>query len=354
MNKPHLMTAMSERLLSLESARGVAALLVVLFHATEIMSSAKYYSYEAFDGFFRFGYAGVDFFFVLSGFIILYVHFDDIGNVNSVSNFLRKRLIRIYPIYWVVTLIVVCVIFMMPLFTSEIDTIHIIKSIFLIPQDRLPIVGVGWTLIYEVFFYLLFSILIICPTLGWTIIVTVVLAIISSGLMGMHLDDENWSFSLSFLLNLHHLEFFLGMLIGFFIRSGWKMKYSWTVFYIAVASLLLTGIINTGNTNSDLFTLIYAIISGVIILCLASSELTGRIYIPDWMTFLGAASYSTYLVHYLALSVLAKLTMLGGIESLLPLWMIFTLLVLMAVIAGSCFHLLVEKPLLLSLRKRFV
>lgn len=71
------------RLSSIESARGIAAFMVVLFHTTGIMNLPKYFSVMPLGGVFGFGHAGVDFFFVLSGFIILFIHYDDIGKKTS-------------------------------------------------------------------------------------------------------------------------------------------------------------------------------------------------------------------------------------------------------------------------------
>ena len=68
------------RLLGIQAGRGFAALLVVFYHATKMISLPQYAGHEPLHGFFQFGHAGVDFFFVLSGFIIMYVHYDDVDS----------------------------------------------------------------------------------------------------------------------------------------------------------------------------------------------------------------------------------------------------------------------------------
>src|SRR4051812_16613211 len=88
---------------TLQAYRGLAALLVVFSHAQNIY--AKYGPSPGWPVLFQFGSAGVQFFFVLSGFIMLWVHAADIGRPAAAGKYFHKRFIRIYPIYWVATLI---------------------------------------------------------------------------------------------------------------------------------------------------------------------------------------------------------------------------------------------------------
>ena len=89
-----------------------AAVLVVLDHATITLGMTRYFDMVLFDGLFGSGRYGVDFFFVLSGFIICYAHWDDIASnsINSaprVIRFAKRRFVRIYPTYWLVFLITI-------------------------------------------------------------------------------------------------------------------------------------------------------------------------------------------------------------------------------------------------------
>ena len=107
---------------------------------------------------FEFGIWGVDIFFVISGFIMMYV------TENNEKFFLLKRIFRIVPLYWILTLGV----FVLAIFIPEVlnnttaNTAHLIKSLFFIPFDKngtghFPILFLGWTLNFEVIFYFLFS-----------------------------------------------------------------------------------------------------------------------------------------------------------------------------------------------------
>src|SRR5580692_2096905 len=95
------------RLLGIQLARGAAAVLVVLYHAGRGLALPQYLGHVPLGGLFNFGHAGIDFFFVLSGFIIFTVHHGDIGRPSALPRYVWRRLARIYPIYWVVTAIVI-------------------------------------------------------------------------------------------------------------------------------------------------------------------------------------------------------------------------------------------------------
>jgi peptidoglycan/LPS O-acetylase OafA/YrhL len=103
------------KLLGIEAVRGVAALLVVLFHAGRLLSGPKDYGSLPLGGVFDFGRAGVDVFFVLSGFIISFIHARDVTSDagprrRRLATFARKRLLRIYPSYWICSLILLAIL----------------------------------------------------------------------------------------------------------------------------------------------------------------------------------------------------------------------------------------------------
>src|SRR4028118_1043167 len=139
----------------LQVYRGIAAVLVVMIHLTEI--STGILNQVTFFNLFQAGWSGVDYFFVLSGFIMVYVHRSAIGKKDQLKSFLVKRAVRIYPIYWIITLTVWCLFLVIPAFANNQDLSlgYVIRSLLLIPQKNPPILEVGWTLIYAINFYLL-------------------------------------------------------------------------------------------------------------------------------------------------------------------------------------------------------
>lgn len=135
------------KLASIELLRFIAANLIILFHYVG----------------FRQGFIGVDIFFIISGFVITY------ATESNSKNFFIRRLIRIIPLYWSLTILFVLVLIFLPkLFNqSYFNIIFLIKSLLFIPFENnnigpglghSPYIFLGWTLNYEIFFYLLFQI----------------------------------------------------------------------------------------------------------------------------------------------------------------------------------------------------
>src|SRR4051794_11170095 len=87
----------------LQASRALAATSVAAFHLSVDMGLERYGGDAAFREFTRHGFRGVDFFFVLSGFIILFAHAGDIGKPQAWAEYLYRRWVRVFPIYWLYT-----------------------------------------------------------------------------------------------------------------------------------------------------------------------------------------------------------------------------------------------------------
>src|SRR5947209_3437989 len=141
---------MNKQFDSLQVGRGFAALIVILFHARLI--ATKIAPLSRFEQIFSFGSSGVDFFFVLSGFLICYVHLNDIGHPTSLWRYVRKRFTRIYPPYWVLCGLLAPWYLLIPSLVAHQGARGwpvILKSLALLPQNGTRIVGVTWSLEYE-------------------------------------------------------------------------------------------------------------------------------------------------------------------------------------------------------------
>jgi len=341
----------SGKLLSLEASRGVAAILVVLFHAGAIMNLPKYFGEMPLNGFFSFGYAGVDFFFVLSGFIILYVHYGDIGRKEQLGSYFSKRFVRIYPIHWIVTLIFIAGLLIYPLREMP-DIDKVIRSFLLLPQEGYPLGVVAWTLIHEVSFYLLFGVLIASRAIGSMVLVFWFFSVV----IGVNYIQEDAGYLQKFFFSAHNLEFLLGMGVAWMIRHKsvrqlWRLSGLLGVIIFSFSAWL--------NSNSgispNLLVALYAVGSALIIYALVCGDQTGSLKDPSkWLVFFGAASYSIYLIHFLALSVFIKVLLKLGANDILPLTINYLVLAAFAVAAGSLLHLYVEKPVLVWLRQKML
>jgi peptidoglycan/LPS O-acetylase OafA/YrhL len=329
-------------LTGIEASRGVASILVVLFHATGILNLPKYYGSLPLGGLFLFGYAGVDFFFVLSGFIIMFVHHDDIGDKGKLPIYALKRLLRVYPVYWAVSTLVIFAMLAFPSLGSGTPGAgFLLKSLFLLPQDRMPLVIVAWSLVHEMLFYAVFGLLIWYPRAGM-----VFMGVWSCGIVLRVFSGPEWNYNLRFMFHPHNVEFVLGMLVAALARQRFKVC-SGILVAVGVALFLVLGVGDSRLRDAypDLLFASYALSSCLVIFGLASGELACNFAAPRWLAFLGGASYSIYLVHFLALSLFAKLIFLSGFNRVLPVSSSFFVLVFLATVSGAAFHCYVEIPL---------
>jgi exopolysaccharide production protein ExoZ len=142
--------------------RGFAALYVVIYHVN-----------GDFDlPFFAYGYLGVQLFFVISGFIITYMHGHDRG-LDNLAHFFRRRFTRIYPVYWVALLPVILIFLLLPEkgLAWHREPLNIMRNFLLIQDPNQSILGVAWSLVYEIMFYTLFGLWVIGlgRSVGWLV-----------------------------------------------------------------------------------------------------------------------------------------------------------------------------------------
>lgn len=157
------------QLRSLQQGRGLAAMAVVAFHLSLLLGSSRYLNDAVFLNFTHRGNLGVDFFFVLSGFIIVFAHHKDINQPERAPEYLLKRFTRLFPVYWLYTAIF-CGLVALGFGSASIvpeNFSNWVSTIFLIRLDsfELPITP-AWTLIHELAFYLIFATLILNRTFG--------------------------------------------------------------------------------------------------------------------------------------------------------------------------------------------
>ncbi|WP_339266750.1 acyltransferase [Paenibacillus sp. FSL R5-0470] len=333
------------RLNSLQSMRGIAALTVLFFHATLLFSTLDY---DFFNGVFQQGYAGVDLFFVISGFVIYYIHKIDIGVSKKGKAFFVKRFLRVYPIYWLILVFLIPVYFLIPSFGDEEtrNVGNLIKSVLLIPQppEHMPLT-VAWTLSHEILFYLMFgSLIILKKRASYPIIIAWLFATLILFLVDFA-DGVSFNYWLDFLFNAFNLEFLGGLFAAHLILNN-KNKYG--MYFIIIG--LVYFILSWGNDYYGFLrinrVISYGIPSFLLIYGMVSYEVLKKIRIPKVFVFLGDASYSIYLIHYPLLSVLNKIFLKLNIYTTLG-YLAATLLVILLTIIISCvFHTIIEKPLL--------
>jgi exopolysaccharide production protein ExoZ len=145
----------------IQALRFVAAMLVVLAHSTAMVNERMHLDMFKW----RAGWSGVDIFFVISGFVMAISSGGLMQRTNGWKIFLTRRLIRIVPLYWVATTLKLATIIAMPALAldSPVEVWNTIASYLFIPtfDDKsllsAPLLKVGWTLNYEMFFYAIFT-----------------------------------------------------------------------------------------------------------------------------------------------------------------------------------------------------
>lgn len=336
---------------SLQAGRAVAALLVVLMHCSvSIFALPKYWGTKPFGPVFDFGHAGVEFFFVLSGFIILHVHWQDLGIPARLGDFAYKRFRRIYPIYWVVLALVAAAYFANPAFGKghEREPLTLLSSFLLVhltPGD--PVLPVSWTLFHEILFYVLFGLVIFRYRLGMVVAAAFLVGAVARLALG-HLP-----YPLEFLCSPYNLLFAMGALAAWLCRRD-RMPAPALLVFLGVALFGCTALdeVRLGLLGEDARTLLYGLGSAQALAGAVELERGGRLRVWAWLRLLGDASYAIYLAHFPTQSLMAKVFVATGLREALTPQASFVLLVLLSVAVGLGLHLFVERPLLALLSRR--
>lgn len=323
------------RLRTLDALRGLATLLILLFHATDTFQRDLDQPFLL--NIFSFADAGVEFFFVLSGFTLVWVYIDKLGKGGkgrAWCSFMLKRCLRIYPFYWVVTLCLTALYLLLPSLSTAYKRSFevIVKSLLLMPQPLSPILAVAWFLSYIMLFYAIFGILIafrpktsLPIVTGWLILsIFFNIGVYTTG-WGQQGERSSGYFWLSFLLSLYAIEFAAGGLMAFWLarhrpKQTWKrICLSYGILAFVVFGLIDDYVFNGANTavmqGYEFIT--YGVAAVFLVGSIAASDREvvqlGRqpsgvvkwlLRLPKW---LGAASYATFLTHYPVLSIGIKL-----------------------------------------------
>lgn len=277
---------------NIQALRAFAALNVVLFHTFGQTARVVPGSHlAAFFG--NWGNCGVDIFFVISGFIMIYTQ--DKSPKNSVD-FITNRAKKIIPLYWSVSLFFVALLIAAPAQFNHgvFNWKHTITSLLFLSRTSgydFPVLDPGWTLEYEMFFYILFGLSISIKKIHSFFTVSLILL----------------ASTIFFNLNSIVLEFAFGMLIGLFFLRGWFKQYGLAIFLLGCAGMLLSLFFDIELVRVVKFGLP------------ATFIVLGACYLPQtknaFLIQIGSASYSIYITHAITLPAFYKIIKLSTIPA---------------------------------------
>jgi exopolysaccharide production protein ExoZ len=337
-------------LVGVQILRGLAASAVVAHHALE-QSNGSIGRFSP-DWLTVAGASGVDVFFVISGFIMLYVAFPAGRQSLDAGTFLFRRAMRIYPIYWLCCLAILIISWAGLLHSHKWTALDLVASFLLLPTDN-GLINVAWTLVYEMYFYAIFAATLVFGSMTITA-VAVTATIVGLGFAGHWLTEGSLQ---SFLANPIALEFGMGIWLGFvFVNRRPTAAPKWVP--------LATGLIGT----------CFLLVSPLFIPHANTSGLTGFPRVGAWglpailvvasflapgsirssfgrlLVLIGDASYALYLTHVFVMigyGWLLKTTAVQGLNQLL----VVPAVVALSICLGLFVHLVVERRIQLLVRR---
>ncbi|WP_292422188.1 acyltransferase [Mesorhizobium sp.] len=334
----------NRELYGLQMLRAIAALAVVVRHTLDMSEGSeagRFGPYWVATS----GGAGVDLFFVISGFIMVYVSFPFGRLPDSPKDFIIKRATRIFPLYWICSAAIFAVSAVGFLHNKHIDSYTLLNSVLLLPGDKL--VFVAWTLSYEIYFYVIFSICLALGRMGPTSIAAILLMIVGIAFGGRIQDPTFANFVSSPLI----LEFCFGIVLALLFCAGGKWKVPQALSVIGFAAIIAASIFTMQHDAAPDATrvIMWGIPATLIVAAFLNVE-RPRSKLGRAAVLLGDASYALYLTHIfvmVAYGWLIKSTFVGGVSQV-P----FVLAVIcICIIVGVLTHLLLEKPILDFIRK---
>jgi exopolysaccharide production protein ExoZ len=322
------------KFISIQILRAYAAMLVVIFHSQAIVPQYSHSISKSAELMGSFGTYGVDLFFIISGFVITYTVQK---SHPSAIEFLVKRLIRIVPLYWSLTLFYVLLSMIFPAAFNDVSQLtlsHLGISLGFISfiNNPFPILGVGWTLEYEMLFYLIASGILLFTS---SLFVPVGILFIGCLLLG-NIDFLPINVQ-TFFKNQIIFEFLLGMAIAkWFFDKKFPIKH--LVLLIVSLGVILVA--------SDGYRFFYAGIPSAIVVMLALRYESKLKLLPGMQMFksIGDASYCLYLIQVFAIPFLAKV--LFKVLPTLNADFFVLIALIITVLSSIILHKFFERPVL--------
>jgi exopolysaccharide production protein ExoZ len=334
----------SSSLVSIQALRAIAALLVFWGHAINAVTSQV-----AADFPHLYGPFGVDLFFVISGFVMVYSSEGLFGQSGAPIKFFARRFARIVPLYWAATAILVW--FVVPYASTK----AVLGSLFFAPHipSEAPLLFVGWTLIFEMFFYTVFAIALLAKRRFAVVAGATVFLISFSAVLGPAPSAANlWSppaaSSIAYLADPVIIEFVFGMVIALIYRAGGRLSMLGTISLIIAAFIWFAATVPSVPRPYSAGITAALIVAGMSLSSMSSPK--GSPFIRG-VVFLGDISYALYCTHLLSFSFVAWIVTKLAINPVGHAWTYFGVMLATGLVIAAATYLMFEKPPTIFLKR---
>ncbi|CAG2146100.1 hypothetical protein LMG31506_03323 [Cupriavidus yeoncheonensis] len=338
-----------QRLSSVQCLRAIAAMAVVAYHAAATIQIHGWkpgiVSHAA-----AWGWAGVDIFFFISGFVMVMTTAGRDRGLGAAREFMAARIARIAPMYWLLTSLMLAIVWIAPgLKTTEFTLMQAVTSYLFVPYEvresgsYYPVLYVGWTLTYEMFFYAVFAVSLCFAERRSRLVLTVFFA----GLSILSLTRPS-AYIFRFLTDPLLLEFIFGCVFAWAYRSGFRVSRRTSAVIIAAGVLgFCIGTPSSDMAHRVIFAGIPAalLVAGVIL-----REAAGGWKGSDLLQQVGDASYSLYLLQAFTIPAFARVLTGADKLRLLPGDLICLTLVFASVLVAALVYRIVERSIDIKVR----
>jgi exopolysaccharide production protein ExoZ len=334
---------------TIQALRAIAALMVVIYHvldmwALRIDASAPGVTWVN-------GAAGVDIFFVISGFVMVVASRRLASRPHAWRTFIQHRIVRIVPLYWLLTTAKLILVFVFAdlALRSNLDLDYVVRSYLFFPLvdgagHFRPLLPVGWTLTYEFLFYLLFALAlalrvdvlrVLLPGLG----LIVVAALLRGG---------SWP-AWTILFDTIVVEFIFGVALAKAVLRRWVLPPALAASCV-VAGFVLILTVPEGAQNVR--TLTWGVPALAIVAGAVSLEARLARMLPGWLLLLGDASYAIYLTHGFVVPAIGLVVIAWHGSGLLAETMAMLACLAASSVVGTVVYRIVERPIMHALKRR--
>jgi exopolysaccharide production protein ExoZ len=334
---------------TIQALRAVAALLVVVYHAFDmwefrINPAAPGLSWTN-------GAAGVDIFFIISGFVMVVSSQRLVARLGAWWVFMRHRVVRIVPLYWLLTTLKCVLVFTFAdlVVRSTLDLDFVVRSYLFLPVvdsagHFRPVLPVGWTLTYEFIFYLLFALALAIRVDVLRVAVPAFALFVVLAL----LRTESWP-AWTILFNTIVVEFVFGVVLAKLTLEGWTLP---PVAASCLATAGLALILVVPETSEHVRPLTWGLPALAIVAGGVSLERCIAAALPRWLLALGDASYSIYLTHGFVLPVVGVGVMSLRVTTLPAKVLTIIACLVVGALAGWLAYVIVERPMTVWLKRQ--